>query len=129
MARNGEAPGLVGHRWPSCIRLLGPGLSVGAHRSIHLLIGGSKTSLLSGFSRQREGLCPETDTLLSRGAVWLEQLCAHKQSILFARAEGRAGRGVTTCHLPQGGGLVLPGEHPLPAALCTFHRVLLHHGV
>ena len=38
---------------------------------------------------------------------------------------------MTSCRpsAPQGGGLVFLGQRHLPAAVCTLHRVLFHHGL
>lgn len=46
------------------------------------------------------------------------------------RVGGSGGRHVTyRPSAPQGGGLVFPGKRHLPAAVCTLHRVLFHHGL
>lgn len=67
------------------------------------------------------------DSLRSGGAGWWARGARRPT----CEVGGRAAPPVTGCRpsAPQGGGLVLPGERHLPAAVCALHCVLLHHGL
>lgn len=123
LARNQEASGLVG-----CKRSLGSGLSLGAHRAINFAAHG-RAHTLNGSSRQQGGLRTESKQL-SETLAGLNKATHTDTQNIVCKVMGPARPCMTVCCLPlQGGGLVFASERHLSAALCTFHCVLLHHGV